>query len=208
MGFSRQEYWSGLPCPPLGDLPDSGLLRIKLVNKHKILELGLVFNKQSINVPLHRSLPCRGKGACAIQWSYEPGGAGPPKTAGSQRRVLAKHGPLEEGMVTHSSILTVTTLWTIEKAKLMTPEDEPPPPPNRKVSRMLWGKSMGQLLRQWSGWDKAEMMLSGVVSGAVKNQQEFERTPGGSRKRRPRALPSVGCGRPGMTEPLNNNDKY
>ena len=22
-GFSRQEYWSGLPCPPAGDLPDS-----------------------------------------------------------------------------------------------------------------------------------------------------------------------------------------
>ena len=22
MGFSRQEYWSGLPCTPLGDLPD------------------------------------------------------------------------------------------------------------------------------------------------------------------------------------------
>ena len=22
MGFSRQEYWSGLPCPPLGDLPN------------------------------------------------------------------------------------------------------------------------------------------------------------------------------------------
>ena len=25
MGFSRQEYWSGLPCPPAGDLPDSGI---------------------------------------------------------------------------------------------------------------------------------------------------------------------------------------
>ena len=24
MGFSRQEYWSGLPCPPPGDLPDPG----------------------------------------------------------------------------------------------------------------------------------------------------------------------------------------
>ena len=24
MGFSRQEYWSGLPFPPPGDLPDSG----------------------------------------------------------------------------------------------------------------------------------------------------------------------------------------
>ena len=23
MGFSTQEYWSGLPCPPAGDLPDS-----------------------------------------------------------------------------------------------------------------------------------------------------------------------------------------
>ena len=24
MGFSSQEYWSGLPCPPPGDLPDPG----------------------------------------------------------------------------------------------------------------------------------------------------------------------------------------
>ena len=24
MGFSRQEYWSGLPFPSLGDLPDPG----------------------------------------------------------------------------------------------------------------------------------------------------------------------------------------
>ena len=22
MGFSKQEYWSGFPCPPPGDLPD------------------------------------------------------------------------------------------------------------------------------------------------------------------------------------------
>ena len=29
MGFSRQEYWSALPCPPPGDLPDPG---IKLVS--------------------------------------------------------------------------------------------------------------------------------------------------------------------------------
>ena len=25
MGFSRQEYWSGLPCPPPGDLHDPGI---------------------------------------------------------------------------------------------------------------------------------------------------------------------------------------
>ena len=29
IGFSRLEYWSGLPCPPPGDLPDLG---IKLVS--------------------------------------------------------------------------------------------------------------------------------------------------------------------------------
>ena len=25
VGFSRQEHWSGLPCPPPGDLPDPGV---------------------------------------------------------------------------------------------------------------------------------------------------------------------------------------
>ena len=25
MGFSRKEYWSGLPFPSLGDLPDPGI---------------------------------------------------------------------------------------------------------------------------------------------------------------------------------------
>ena len=25
MGFSRQEYWSGLPCPPPGNLPRPGI---------------------------------------------------------------------------------------------------------------------------------------------------------------------------------------
>ena len=25
MGFSRQKYWSGLPCPSVGDLPDPGI---------------------------------------------------------------------------------------------------------------------------------------------------------------------------------------
>ena len=25
MGYSRQEYWNGLPFPPQGDLPDPGI---------------------------------------------------------------------------------------------------------------------------------------------------------------------------------------
>ena len=30
MGFSRQEYWSGLRCPPPGDLPNSGIEPVSL----------------------------------------------------------------------------------------------------------------------------------------------------------------------------------
>ena len=32
MGFSRQEYWSGLPCPPPGDLPDPGIKPTSLMS--------------------------------------------------------------------------------------------------------------------------------------------------------------------------------
>ena len=34
MGFSRQEYWSGLPCPPPGDLPDPGIEPMSLSLLH------------------------------------------------------------------------------------------------------------------------------------------------------------------------------
>ena len=32
MGFSRQKYWSGSPCPPPGDLPDPGIEPESLVS--------------------------------------------------------------------------------------------------------------------------------------------------------------------------------
>ena len=32
IGFSRQEYWSMLPCPPAGDLPDPGVEPVSLVS--------------------------------------------------------------------------------------------------------------------------------------------------------------------------------
>ena len=32
MGFSRQEYCSGLPCPPPGDLPDPGTESVSLMS--------------------------------------------------------------------------------------------------------------------------------------------------------------------------------
>ena len=32
MGFPRQEYWSGLPFPPPGDLPDPGIELMSLAS--------------------------------------------------------------------------------------------------------------------------------------------------------------------------------
>ena len=31
MGFSRQEYWSGLPCLSPGNIPDSGIIKLSLM---------------------------------------------------------------------------------------------------------------------------------------------------------------------------------
>jgi len=32
MGFCRQEYWSGLPCPSPGEIPDTGIEPVSLVS--------------------------------------------------------------------------------------------------------------------------------------------------------------------------------
>ena len=32
MGFSRQEHWSGFPCPPPGNLPDPGIEPVSLTS--------------------------------------------------------------------------------------------------------------------------------------------------------------------------------
>ena len=32
MGFSRQEYWNGLPFPPPGDIPDPGIKPVSLAS--------------------------------------------------------------------------------------------------------------------------------------------------------------------------------
>ena len=34
LGFSRQEHWSGLPCPAPGDLPDPGFKPAPLASLH------------------------------------------------------------------------------------------------------------------------------------------------------------------------------
>ena len=40
MGFSKQEYWSGLPGPPPGDLPDPGIKPASPASQVDSLPLG------------------------------------------------------------------------------------------------------------------------------------------------------------------------
>ena len=60
-------------------------------------------------MPPNGSQLCQGEGACKTQSTYELCPAGPPKTDGLCWRVLTKHGPLEEEVANHPSILATLT---------------------------------------------------------------------------------------------------
>ena len=52
MGFSRQEYWSGFPCPLSGDLPNPGIKSMTLTSPSLA---GVFFTTSATwEVPLNR----------------------------------------------------------------------------------------------------------------------------------------------------------
>ena len=58
MGFSRQEYWSGLPFPSPGDLPDPGSnlhflhwQADSLPLRHQGSPLSIIENPKIVNIP-------------------------------------------------------------------------------------------------------------------------------------------------------------
>ena len=59
MGFSRQEYWSGLPFPSPGDLPNPGIeplspaLQADILTSEPPGEAQLVFKGGGIQVQIH-----------------------------------------------------------------------------------------------------------------------------------------------------------
>ena len=57
MGFSRPEYWSGLPCPPPADLPAPGIEPVSLTSA--ALE-GMFFTTTTTwEAPVSLLLPCK-----------------------------------------------------------------------------------------------------------------------------------------------------
>ena len=49
MGFFRQEYWSGLPCPPPGDLYNPGIKPMSPVSR---AVAGRIFTTEPLGKPL------------------------------------------------------------------------------------------------------------------------------------------------------------
>ena len=62
VGFSRQEYWSGLPCPPPGDLPNPGTETMSLMSA------ALAGTSSWPLVPPGKPLLCLGHCTCHRKW--------------------------------------------------------------------------------------------------------------------------------------------
>ena len=86
--FSRQEFWSGLPCPPPGDLPNPG------IKPTSVMSPALAGGYFTIGASLVARLV-----------------KNPPATWETWVRSLGWEDPLEKGNATHSKILAWRIPW-------------------------------------------------------------------------------------------------
>ena len=84
-GFSRQRYWSGLTCPPPGDLPDPGIETTSLVSPELA---GRFLPTSALGSPVTTPTRCffttgLGNGGCinyiVLAWSWSNHNASPSK---------------------------------------------------------------------------------------------------------------------------------
>ena len=110
MGFSRQEYWSGLPCRPPEDLPNTGT-----EPGSPVLQADSLLSEPPENPSPDRYLPsiliigfiiCQ-LGSLVVQIVKNL-----PAMWETQVSSLGWDDPLEKGMVTYSIILAWRIPWT------------------------------------------------------------------------------------------------
>ena len=108
MGFSQQEYWSGLPCPSPGDLPDPGIIAAspaipalqtdswlsEPLGKPHAYTYMYIYHGASPMAQWVKNLPAMQEFQEMQVWS------------------LGQEDPLEVEMATHSSILVGRIPWT------------------------------------------------------------------------------------------------
>ena len=127
-GFSRQEYWSGLPCPPPGDLPNPGIELRSLALQADSLPSEPIREAQEIEARLYWS-PCCSRGeskettgsrVCSMRWGnfipYRGWGQGCVQGSGCRTDLGSLPNPLvvfcAEGMCS-------TLLWLLTSCFLL-----------------------------------------------------------------------------------------
>ena len=124
-GFSRQEYCSGLPCPPPGDLPNSGIEpRSPALQEDSLPSKppGLGFTYcvcvcVYIYTHIHIYIYIYGASWVELVVKNPPGNAGDRRCAGWIPGLGRSPGG---GHTTHSSILAWKTPWTEEPGGLQS----------------------------------------------------------------------------------------
>ena len=69
MGISRQEYWSGLPFPSPGDLPDPGIKPMSLASPAlagRLFITGAIWEAQSLEEQVKNELNSRNCGSLRV----------------------------------------------------------------------------------------------------------------------------------------------
>ena len=117
VGFSRQESWSGLPCPPLGDLPDpvikpGSLKSPQLRGRFFITSASWDAHSTSLLIILYIYIYIyiysEGQASLMAQLVKNP-----PAMRDTRVRSWSQEDPLEEEMATHSNILA----WRIPRTE-------------------------------------------------------------------------------------------
>ena len=122
MGFSRQEYWSGFPCPPPGDLPDPSIKHMSLMSPElaggffttsATWEVLMVHKNPSIvrcsTINFHTT-----KRVTSVAQTVKS----LPATWETRVRSLDWEGLLEKEMATHSNIFAQKIPWMEETGRL------------------------------------------------------------------------------------------
>ena len=102
MGFSRQEYWSGLPFPSPGDLPSTGVQP----GPPALQTDTLLSEPPGINASFSWS-------STTLSTMWE-----------TWVRYLSREDPLEKEMAAHSSAIAWKIPWTEEPGRLQSMESQ------------------------------------------------------------------------------------
>ena len=151
MGLSRQEHWSGLPCPPPGDLPDPGIDPTSLVSPAlaggfcTLSHLGgMNYTSRAYSQSLSDSRP-QNRGGLGPSLCHRPLGLSLcctsecswpepllllPSLHPAQHPV--QHVPLTSCVLSHAAHATHTCIYTLY-THTCVPRPHPSPPPPREA---------------------------------------------------------------------------